>query len=209
MRQQYEFAIKTGQTKPKSIQKISSKTLFCKAREMLRALKDFQESATGYVISTVAAATTIASLTFSDAAQAENPVTAQPVAATQSLNAGERGLDGVQGIQDMEEYSRDASIQGVGIFINLQKNPPLTGEQIGEIFRNKFGEKKVPVQYRYNQSRGTATNITFYIKGVNYTYNISEVIEKFDTLVSRHSGAWTLETAALDDNNQTLALNQQ
>ncbi|ODS24764.1 hypothetical protein AB835_01535 [Candidatus Endobugula sertula] len=191
--------IKTRQNLSKPIQKRGNWTLFCKAREMLRALKDFQESATGYVISTVAAATTIASLTFSDAAQAENPVTAQPVAATQSLNAGERGLDAVQGRHDMEDYSNDTSIRGIGIFINLQGNASFTeGQALGDKLKNAFASRGVPVEYRINHSRGTATDLTFYVKGVDYKVNVANIQRDLGTILAKHNGAWLVENASLD-----------
>lgn len=107
----------------------------------------------------------------------------------------DRELNAVQGMRDMRRYSENKQIQGIGIFINLQADAPMTGEQIGERLRAAFAGLNPPVsaQYRVNQSRGTATDITFYVRGIDFTLGIGEIKGKLGTLLAHHRDVWQPE----------------
>ena len=114
-----------------------------------------------------------------------------------------RELNAVQGMRDMRRYSEDAATRGIGVFINLQANALMTGQQIGEKLRTAFGSLNppVPVEYRFNQSRGTATDVTFYVRGVDFTMTVTDIVNKGLTgVLAHHRGAWLPETASLESN---------
>lgn len=117
---------------------------------------------------------------------------------TVTLTPGERGLDAVQGRRDMRHFSEDTETRGIGVFINLQANAPMTGDQIGEWVKAQFAGVNVPVEYRFNQSRGTGTDLTFYVRGVHYVHNIDDVPTKLPEVYANHQGAWLPETVALN-----------
>ena len=111
-------------------------------------------------------------------------------------------------MRDMRHYSEDPSERGIGAFINLRANSSVTGDQIGEWIQAQFAgiEDPVQVDYRVNQSRGTATDITFYVRGVDYTLNVAELQTHLIEILKSHRGAWLPEaTAAL---NQPAATQQ-
>lgn len=124
--------------------------------------------------------------TTSDAYAAEPQTASTP---------GERGLDAVQGRDDMAAYSKNPNIQGIGIFINLQANAAGKGHILGKKLQRGFAGLNPPIQtqYRINQSRGTATDVTFYVRGVDYTFNLAELKANLGTVLARHNGAWLPE----------------
>lgn len=126
---------------------------------------------------------------------------------TVGLTAGERGLDGVQGIRDMLHYSEEPETKGIGVFINLQANAPMTGEQIGEWVKAQFANVNVPVEYRFNQSKGTGTDLTFFVRGVDYVHNIDDVPTKLPQVYASHQGAWLPETVALNEDGPKVTRN--
>ena len=145
----------------------------------------------------VRAAALAVSLVFGSAAALANDVNAGE-ARSVTLTPGQRGLDAVQGRDDMADYSRDPSRRGIGAFINLRANSSVTGDQIGQWIQGQFDgiEDPVPVDYRVNQSRGTATDITFYVRGVDYTLNVAELQTRLIEILNKHRGAWLPETTA-------------
>jgi len=99
----------------------------------------------------------------------------------------------------MDEYSENPEIRGVGVYINLRKGSSISGEQIGEWVRNELGVKNVPVEYRFNQSRGTATDVTLYVRGVAFTVPMPRLPAKLPEIHKHYRDVWLLpETAALD-----------
>jgi len=104
---------------------------------------------------------------------------------------GERGLDAVQGMRDMRHYSEDPATRGIGVFINLQKDAPEGyGNKIGKKLQEVFATRNIPVQYRLNQSRGTATDITFYVQGIDFTVNIDDIGANLPTILAHHNDVW-------------------
>ena len=134
-----------------------------------------------------AAGAVLASLPFSNDAEAGQPV-----------------LDGVQGMREMRHYSEDENTRGIGVFINMQANAPVTGEQIGQWLQAQFAgiDPPVPVQYRVNQSQGTATDITFYVRGVDFTINVGNLQTELREVLAHHRGAWSPETVSLNTQPQ-------
>ena len=152
----------------------------------------------------VRAAALAVSLAFGAVAAPANDVNAG------ELTPGQRGLvaapanDAEAGerpshmMRDMRHYSEDPTERGIGAFINLQANAPVTGDQIGQWIQAQFDgiEDPVPVDYRVNQSRGTTTDITFYVRGVDYELNIEELQTRLIEILNSHRGAWLPETTA-------------
>lgn len=96
----------------------------------------------------------------------------------------------------MRHYSEDPNAQGIGVFINLRKGSTLTGEQIGEQLKAGFAglNPPLPLQYRVNQSQGTATDITFYVKGYDFTMTVTDVANKgLGNILAHHRDVWLLE----------------
>lgn len=128
-----------------------------------------------------------------DAIAQNNQVAAVPDA--QKYNA-------VYGRDAMDEYSQKSEIQGIGVFINMGKNTPMTGDQLGEWIQRQFAgiNPPVPVDYRVNQSRGTATDITFYTRGFPLKLNVGELVEKLPDVLNHHRDQWLPEatTAATE-----------
>lgn len=116
-----------------------------------------------------------------------------------TLTPGQRGLDAVQGRRDMRKYSKLPNTRGIGAFINLQANAPVTGDQIGKWIQAQFAgiENPIPVDYRTNQSRGTTTDITFYVRGYDFTLNIEELQARLREILAHHRDVWPQETASL------------
>jgi len=73
----------------------------------------------------------------------------------------------------MSEYSKNNL--GIGIFINLQADAAGKGDLIGQNLQNAFASRGVPTEYHVNQSRGTSTDITFYVRGVDYSLNVESL----------------------------------
>ena len=119
-------------------------------------------------------------------------------AQTTTLTPGERGLDAVQGRRVMRHYSQDAGVQGIGVFINLQADAAGKGELLGNRLVEMLANKNPPVsaEYRINQSRGTATDITFYVRGIDFTVNLGDLRDNLDTVLAHHRGAWLPEQTA-------------
>lgn len=102
--------------------------------------------------------------------------------------------------REMRHYSEDPSVQGVGVFINLQENAPADGgEKLGELLKNAFAKQGVPLDYRVNRSRGTATDITFYVRGVDFTIGLPDLKQRVGTVLSHHQGAWLPGQVSLND----------
>lgn len=106
----------------------------------------------------------------------------------------------VQMADEMDEFSRDPQTQGIGVFINLQANAPVTGDKIGQWLQRQFATitPPVPVDYRVHQSRGTATDITFYVRGYGFTVNVGDLRAELPQVLAHHRGAWLPEQAALN-----------
>lgn len=106
----------------------------------------------------------------------------------------------VYGSDAMDDYSKDPEIQGIGVFINMQANAPVTGDQIGQWIQRQFASinSPVPVDYRVNQSRGTATDITFYTRGFPLKLNVGELETKLIDVLNHHRDVWLPETASAE-----------
>ena len=119
---------------------------------------------------------------------------------TAGLSAGERGLNAVQGRRDMRLFSEDVEKQGIGVFINLQADAPADGgDTLGEWVQRQFSgvQPPIPVEYRVNRSRGTATDLTFYVRGVGTPLNMAELRARLPEIYNDYKGAWLPETTAL------------
>ncbi len=141
-----------------------------------------------------AAGLTLASLPLGQDAEAGEAKAATP---------GERGLDAVQGRRDMRHYSEDPNSRGIGVFINLQHDATLEqGRDLGDWLKAAFASRGVPVEYRLNQSRGTATDLTFYVKGVDFAVNVGSLKEELPQMLAHHRGAWLPDTVSLNTQPQ-------
>jgi len=111
---------------------------------------------------------------------------------------GARGLDGVQGMDDMAAFSKKPDIRGIGAFINLEAHAPVTGDQVGEWLQGQFAGVNPPVrlEYRVNQSRGSATDITFYVRGFDFKLNVGELETRLHEILAHHRDVWLPETLA-------------
>lgn len=107
------------------------------------------------------------------------------------LTPGERGLVATQGRRDVRQYSENSEVRGIGVFINMQKEAPWTADQIGQWVVAQFGAVNVPVEYRSNQSQGTATDITFYVRGIPLDpVNIADLRAEIPKIYKHYQGAW-------------------
>jgi hypothetical protein len=153
---------------------------------MIDALKKkFSKSNLGKKAMAAAVAVPMALASFGPAA---NPAHAGE---TKAATAGERGLNAVQGIREMADFSRDPNIQGVGIFINVQGNAPEGyGDQIGKMLQRGFAKRGVPTDYRVNLSSGTATDIIFYVQGYDFTVGFPDLKREIPRIFAHHSDLW-------------------
>lgn len=116
-----------------------------------------------------------------------------------AATAGERGLDGVQGMRDMRHFSEDANTKGIGIFINVQANASAGyGDRIGQALKSGFGKRGIAADYRINQSRGTATDITFYVQGYDFTVNIDDLRAEIPRIFAHYGDLWKPEQVSLN-----------
>lgn len=134
-----------------------------------------------------------ASLPANDAQAGEPPRTASaPVGAITK----EQGLAVVKKMHEMQDYSKDPATKGVGVFINLQAGgTPEDGDKIGGILKNAFASKGIPLEYRINQSRGTATDITFYVKGFDFTMALGQLKGSLGKILAHHRDLWPPKAA--------------
>ncbi|OSQ47036.1 hypothetical protein TALK_13475 [Thalassospira alkalitolerans] len=147
----------------------------------------------------------LASLPLDQAAEAgeAKAATSETITNEQATTPGERGLDAVQGRDDMAAYSRDPNSRGIGIFINLQADTTIEqGQDLGDWLKGAFASRDIPVEYRINQSRGTATDLTFYVKGYDFTVNVGNLKTELSQVLAHHRGAWLPETVALNTQPQ-------
>ncbi len=162
---------------------------------MIDALKKtFAKSNLGKKAMAAAVAVPMALVSFGPAA---NPAHAgEANAATVDTTAsGERAIDKARA---MRKYSEDPAIQGVGVFINLQHDlSEDIGNQVGEKLKRAFATKGVEMDYRINQSRGTATDLTFYVRGVPYVINIRDVKSNLGQVLATHQGTWLPEKVSM------------
>jgi len=136
------------------------------------------------------AATALASLPYANKAEA-----GEANAATPSTPLEYR--------DEMAKYSRDPKTQGIGVFINLQENATLEqGQELGDWLKNAFASRNVPVEYRINQSRGTATDLTFYVKGYDFPVNVGNLKTELPKLLAHHQGAWLPEQVSANTQPQ-------
>lgn len=111
---------------------------------------------------------------------------------------GTTGQTSLQMRDEMDAYSRDPSHQGIGIFINLQADATLEqGQALGDNMKRVFASRGVPVEYRLNQSRGTATDLTFYVKGFDFTINVADLKRDLRNVLAHHGDVWPRRTSAL------------
>ena len=104
--------------------------------------------------------------------------------------------------KDMLRYSTDADIQGIGIFINLQENAMGMGDDFGKKLIDGFAKLNEYADYRINQSRGTTTDVVFYLRGVPYEVNITDLQDKMPEIVKMQRGAWLPERSASQATDQ-------
>jgi len=78
---------------------------------------------------------------------------------------------------------------GVGVFINLAKEPELPPERLVKAIEINFANKGIPIDLRTNVSRGNLTTVTFFVDGTPFTgedgdgYTLSKVESGFNTVV--------------------------
>ena len=105
--------------------------------------------------------------------------------------------------RELRKYSENPATRGIGVFINLQADAPDGyGDKIGNILKNAFAKRGILVDYRYNRSRGTATDITFYVHGVDYDVNVDDLKPKLPQILARHQGAWLPDRVSLNTQPQ-------
>lgn len=116
---------------------------------------------------------------------------------------GSEGQRAIDMADEMAEYSRDPGHKGIGIFINLQSNATLEqGQKLGENMKRAFASRGVPVEYRLNQSQGTATDLTFYVKGIDFTIGLPDLKRELRTVLAHHGDVWPRQTSALSTLDQ-------
>lgn len=121
---------------------------------------------------------------------------AQTIATQPEVTGEERAIDKARA---MREYSEKPDTKGIGVFINLQADAPEGyGDKIGQRLQEVFATRDIPLQYRANKSRGTATDITFYVKGYDFTYNIDDIGSSLGKVLAHHGDVWPAKTASLD-----------
>lgn len=99
---------------------------------------------------------------------------------------------------EMLRYSEDPNHKGIGIFINLQADVTLEeGRKLGENLKSAFASRGVPVEYRLNQSRGTATDFTFYVNGEGFEIGLPDLKRELRNVLAHHGDAWPPQTSAL------------
>ncbi|MEQ8287865.1 hypothetical protein [Thalassospira sp.] len=104
---------------------------------------------------------------------------------------------------EMQDYSEDPNSRGIGIFINLQADTTIEqGQDLGDWLKGAFASRDIPVEYRVNQSRGTATDLTFYVKGYDFTVNVGNLKTELSQVLAHHSDVWSTETLALNTQPQ-------
>lgn len=123
---------------------------------------------------------------------ANNAHAGEAQAATPAANSGLM-------MRQLRHYSEDADTKGIGVFINFQANAPVTGEQIAHWLRGQLvdGQTAIPFKYRTNQSHGTTTDFTFYVRGDHLTLNIEDLQADIHKVLDHHRGIWLPETASL------------
>lgn len=123
---------------------------------------------------------------------------AQAATATQPEITGEKARPSHM-MREMRNFSKDPDTKGIGVFINLQADAPEGyGDKIGQRLQEVFVTRDIPLQYRTNKSRGTATDITFYVKGYDFTYNIDDIGSSLGKVLAHHGDVWPAKTASLD-----------
>ncbi len=113
------------------------------------------------------------------------------------------GRTPVEMMHEMQDYSEDPNHRGVGIFINLQRGTTIEqGEQLGERLKSAFAGRGVPVEYRINQSKGTATDLTFYVRGYDFTINVADLRGQLGNVLAHHRDVWAPGQATLSSLDQ-------
>ena len=139
----------------------------------------------------LATAAMISTAVFSGAHAEDKPgADVEPTTISASTNAKE--LDGVYGMRAMRKYSEDPAEQGIGIFANLEANPPMTGSAACAAVKNLLAQQNIPAESkcRFNQSQGTLTEFTIYIRGVPHEYSINNLIENAPKITADNKNAW-------------------
>ena len=111
----------------------------------------------------------------------------------------------VAAMDAMDAYSQDPKVQGIGIFINLQENAAGMGDDFGKKLIDGFAKLNEYADYRINQSRGTTTDVVFYLRGVPYEVNITDLQDKMPEIVKMQRGAWLPERIAMRSSDQSVA----
>ena len=93
--------------------------------------------------------------------------------------------------RELRRYSEDPNTRGIGIFINLQRDgTEEDGERLGNRLREIFAARGIPVEYRINHSRGTATDLTFYVGGYDFTINVADLASRLGRVYAHHQDIW-------------------
>jgi hypothetical protein len=107
---------------------------------------------------------------------------------------------------EMADFARAPNPKGIGVFINLQADAPMTGDEIGEWIQKQFDPVDVRVAYHFIQSKGTATDITFYIPDstseenvIPIKVNVSEINARLPEIYQHYRDHWRF---AADNNAQ-------
>tara|TARA_R110002110_G_scaffold407057_2_gene627686 strand:- start:768 stop:1391 length:624 start_codon:yes stop_codon:yes gene_type:complete len=185
----YNNKAKTGQTCPKGVYYSRISNIFTYVNIM--ALSALRESFTGKAAAALVAGTALfsaASLPAANDAHAGEPQTAT---ATQPELTDEKARPSHM-MREMRHYSEKPDTKGIGIYINLQANAAGKGDLLGQRLVQILAAQNppIPAQYRFNQSLGTATDITFYVKGVGFPVNMGELKTELGGVFAHHRGAW-------------------
>jgi len=107
---------------------------------------------------------------------------------------GQFGISAVKARDAMNDYAESPTTKGIGIYINLSASAAALGDRLGQTLQKIFLKTNPPIpsEYRFHQSRGTGTMITFYVREVPYEYELSEVKENIPNIVARYREAWSL-----------------
>lgn len=183
---------KTGQTCPKGVYfgHISNINTYVNIMGLSALTNRFTRKAAAAVVAGTALFSA-ASLPAANDAHAGEPQTAS-VPKEQSQRPS-------QMMTEMLEYSEKPDTKGIGVFINLQAGTAEnTGRDLGELLKRAFASRNVPLEYRINQSRGTTTDVTFYVKGLDFTINIDDIKGSLGKVLAHHQDVWPATTASLD-----------
>jgi hypothetical protein len=102
--------------------------------------------------------------------------------------------------REMRHYAKDPDIRGIGVFINLQENAPENyGEKLGDTLKGVFAKYGIPMEYRVNRSRGTATDLTFYVGEHIVPVRYPDLKSELPRVYAHHKDIWAPKQVSLSN----------